>query len=644
MTLDRQDPHTRALRRWFGHADFRPGQREIVAAAVDGVDLLALLPTGGGKSICYQVPALIGQGLTLVLSPLVALMKDQVDGLPERVRPLATWIGAALPSEERANRLRRLSEGRLKLLYVAPERLRSPDFLELIARVGLERVVVDEAHCISEWGHDFRPDYRAIGQLVRELAPRHVMAVTATAPPRVRDDIEARLGRSLRRFLKPAHRENLHLSVVRLRSESAKLGWLRAAVATTSGQGLIYASSRRKCEHVAQILTRNGVRAGYYHAGLDRDTRARSQDRFMEGDLEVMVATVAFGMGIDKPDIRYLIHFQPSQSLENYTQESGRAGRDGNPAWCALLAAPVDLRQLSAHHVDGTLTIDHVRGVYDQLRRLARNRIVHLDPDSNVVAGDSPLAWTRTLPILEETGLIVRHPDVWLNGSPTHAELDSKGMGSDLESEGMSAAAQETSRPSRRNQRWIEIELQVPAPNARERVEKLLVDRLHGNEARRRALSQYVQADRCRHRRIAEYYGDPWTRRRCGRCDCCNGDGGPDRTRIRREMSEQMRKTRELPVAVVEPVSPLWTELVQWRRETAAMRRVPAFAVLPNSVLERIAAERPSTIEALRRVSGIGEFRAREYGDSIVNTVTRHGRALPRFVASGGAREGRLSG
>lgn len=638
MALFNGDSLTDALTRWFGHADFRPGQREIVAAAVDGVDLLALLPTGGGKSICYQVPALLGEGLTLVLSPLVALMKDQVDSLPEAVRPVATWVGAALPAEERQTRLGRLAEGRLKLLYAAPERLRSSDFLELLANVRLERVVVDEAHCISEWGHDFRPDYRAIGQLIRELTPRHVMAVTATAPPRVRDDIEARLGRPLRRFLKPAHRQNLHLSVIQLRSESAKLGWVHGAVASMSGQGLIYASSRRKCEHVAQILTQNGVRAGFYHAGLERDARSRSQDRFMEGKMDVMVATVAFGMGIDKPDIRYLIHFQPSHSIENYTQEAGRAGRDGNQAWCALLAAPVDLRQLTAHHVDGALTIDHVRGVYHELRQMARNRLVHLDLDSSAVAGNSPLAWTRTLPILEETGLIVRHPDAWLSGAMSLPTTETRRMEANTDSTETPESPGKTSRVRNGMRRFLEIELQVPAPDARDRVERLLQDRRLANEARRRALSQYIQLDRCRHRRIAEYYGDPWVNRKCGRCDCCGGEGGPDRARIRQEMRNRLRQRRDSHTLEIDHGSALWTDLVHWRRETAAMRRVPAFAVLPNTVLERIWADRPATVEALRHVPGIGEYRAREFGDSVVRIVARHDRSETGLVRANGKR------
>ena len=607
-----------ALEQWFGYPAFRPGQREIVAAAVDGDDLLALLPTGGGKSICYQLPALMGNGLTLVVSPLVALMKDQIDGLPAAARPYATWIGSALPTAERESRMRLLSSDKLRLVYAAPERLRSADFVASLSRRGLERIVVDEAHCISEWGHEFRPDYRAIGRLVEGLAPRHVMAVTATATERVRNDIESRLGRRLRRFLRPAHRGNLHLAVERLRSESEKISRLRIAVANANGQGLVYASSRRKCEQLASLLESTGRRSGFYHAGLVGDERSRAQDRFMEGKLDVMVATVAFGMGVDKPDIRWLIHFQPSRSLENYTQEAGRAGRDGLPAWCLLLATPADLRPLSTASIETDLTLDNIAAVYRELRFRARHRRLELDWDSAL--GDSMAVhlWQRALPVLEEVGLLRRH-----------ADLVGSAASGDVEPDQSLHEPVDSPRPGEQVRtglsRRVDIEIMVPPEDARGHLERLLTERRQHEQVRRRAMSEYIRVDRCRHGRIAHYYGDAWERRRCGRCDHCGGSGGPRREQEVHGIEIPPECTPGSSASAAEAGSRLEKELVKWRRETAACLRVPAFVVLPNSVMTEICHHRPRTLSELGAIRGMGCKRVDQYGEVVLAKVREYG-------------------
>ncbi|MBC8143625.1 MAG: ATP-dependent DNA helicase RecQ, partial [Armatimonadetes bacterium] len=328
--------------RLFGHADFRPGQRDIVEGVLAGRDTLAILPTGGGKSVTYQFPAMLNAGATLILSPLIALMKDQVGNLPPAVAERTTLINSTLEPSEVGRRLAQVKAGRLKLVYAAPERLRHPAFLHALREANISMVVIDEAHCISQWGHDFRPDYRAVGKAIAALNPRTVLAVTATATPEVARDIEKEVGRPLHRVTQSTFRNNLRLTCRKVANEDEKRTFTLDYCRDTPGAGLVYATSRDKCEELAKMLKRYGVAAGFYHAGLPPDERAAAQDRFMNGEYRVMAATVAFGMGVDKADIRFLVHYHPSRTLENYYQEAGRAGRDGQPSECVLLHSTPD--------------------------------------------------------------------------------------------------------------------------------------------------------------------------------------------------------------------------------------------------------------------------------------------------------------
>jgi ATP-dependent DNA helicase RecQ len=333
----------RTLRERFGLERFRPGQREVIEQVLQGRDVLCVMPTGGGKSLCYQLPALLLPGLTLVVSPLIALMKDQVDALVQRgVR--ATLINSTLdPAEQRA-RIQDAEAGRYELVYVAPERFRSRRFVEAMARVRPALLAVDEAHCISEWGHDFRPDYAKIGQARRQLGSPACIALTATATDLVRRDVADQLDlRDPAQFVTGFDRPNLSYAVVATRRDNDKLSALAGVLDQNPGAAIIYASSRARCESVAEFLGRELRReAVVYHAGLTREERTAGQERFMRGDAEVVVATNAFGMGVDKPDIRSVIHYNIPGTLEAYYQEAGRAGRDGLPAECVLLYAPGD--------------------------------------------------------------------------------------------------------------------------------------------------------------------------------------------------------------------------------------------------------------------------------------------------------------
>ncbi len=326
------------LERHFGYTDFRPGQSEAIAAALSGRDALVVMPTGGGKSLCFQVPALVRPGLTLVVSPLIALMKDQVAAL-ERRGIKAALVNSTLSGAEIKERLRSAATGELKLLYVAPERFDSPAFQRSLRDMHIDMVAIDEAHCVSEWGHDFRPSYLRLRRVWSTIGGPPLLALTATATPEVRKGIVKELG--LRRpqvIVRGFDRPNLSWAVRREERNVDKSRALLSLLAKAGeGSYVVYASTRKLVESAAELLRANGIAATAYHAGLDRDRRARAQDQWMSGAVSVVVATNAFGMGIDKEDVRRVIHLQMPGSLEAYYQEAGRAGRDGLPAECVLL-------------------------------------------------------------------------------------------------------------------------------------------------------------------------------------------------------------------------------------------------------------------------------------------------------------------
>src|ERR671915_422407 len=329
----------RALRERFGYDGFRPGQERAVESVLERRDTLVVLPTGGGKSLCYQVPALVLPGLTVVLSPLISLMKDQVDALVARDVP-ATYLNSTLTGSEIATRMRRVQRGEIKLLYVAPERFDLGSLADRLRDLGVSLLAVDEAHCIGEWGHDFRPSYLRIAQLRERLGWPPVVALTATATPHVRSDIARQLRlENQRTVITGFDRRNLRYHVVPTRTDSDKDEALLDILRGQQGLAVVYASTRRAVERIAETLNRGCVAAVGYHAGLDDTHRRDVQDRFMKEDVRVIVATSAFGMGIDKPNVRLVVHYTMPGSLEAYYQEAGRAGRDGLEGHCYLLHA-----------------------------------------------------------------------------------------------------------------------------------------------------------------------------------------------------------------------------------------------------------------------------------------------------------------
>jgi len=337
---------TAALKRAFGFEDFRAGQEAIVRDVLAGRDVLALMPTGGGKSLCFQLPALLQAGVTLVVSPLIALMQDQVRQLRNN-GIAATFVNSSLDAVEIQRRTADLLRGEYKLLYLAPERLLLQEFLEITlprleSGIGINAFVIDEAHCVSEWGHDFRTEYRQLARLRHRHPKVPMLAFTATATARVRTDISAQLAlRDPAIHVASFNRPNLFY---RVRAKDKNTYCELLGLVKVGGAGIVYCLSRKRVDELAAKLRADGIQAGAYHAGLDGVTRHDAQDAFIRDDLQVIVATIAFGMGIDKPDVRWVVHYDLPRTLEGYYQESGRAGRDGDPAKCVLYFGGADIR------------------------------------------------------------------------------------------------------------------------------------------------------------------------------------------------------------------------------------------------------------------------------------------------------------
>jgi ATP-dependent DNA helicase RecQ len=355
------------LRETFGFTRFRPLQEDIVKATLAREDVFALLPTGGGKSLCYQLPALLLDGLTVVVSPLIALMKDQVDALIAN-DVAATFINSSLDAAEIRRRQALVAQGRVKLLYVAPERFGTTGFLRLLKQAGVSVFAIDEAHCVSEWGHDFRPEYRELRNLRMHFPDAVFAAFTATATDRVQRDIRAQLGlQHARTFTGTFNRPNLYYEV---RPKQDTFKQLRAYLRDHREEsGIIYCQSRQGTDHLAERLRASGFDAVAYHAGLDNAERHRVQEAFVRDDVRIVVATIAFGMGIDKPDVRFVIHYDLPKNLEGYYQESGRAGRDGDPAECLLFYSYGDVKK-HQHFIDARPT--------QELRSVAQAQLRHM--------------------------------------------------------------------------------------------------------------------------------------------------------------------------------------------------------------------------------------------------------------------------
>ena len=351
------------LKEYWCYDSFRPMQREIIDAAGSGKDVLAILPTGGGKSVCFQVPALMKEGIALVVTPLIALMKDQVQNLAARgVKALAVHTGMSRREVELV--LNNAAYGDFKFLYLSPERLNTPLFKSFIGQMNVSYIVIDEAHCISQWGYDFRPDYLNISEL-RKTVDAPVIALTATATPSVADDIMDRLDFEGRLLLKSGF-ERPNLSYIVRKCED-KLGRLLKICASVDGTGVVYVRSRKKTEELAAFLSGQGISASFYHAGLGPETRSLRQEKWKSGEIRIMVCTNAFGMGIDKADVRFVVHFDVPDSPEAYFQEAGRAGRDGRRSFAVLLWNSSDIRRLHQIETVSFPSLEYMEDIYHKV-------------------------------------------------------------------------------------------------------------------------------------------------------------------------------------------------------------------------------------------------------------------------------------
>jgi ATP-dependent DNA helicase RecQ len=337
-----------ALKHFFGYEQFRPQQKQIIEEALQNRDLLVIMPTGGGKSLCFQLPALLKRGLTIVISPLIALMQDQVDSLRDNGIQ-ATFLNSSLDMEEVRLRQDTILAGKIKLLYIAPERILSEKFSPLLAQiateVGIAAFAIDEVHCVSEWGHDFRPEYRQLRQLRQRFPQIPIFAFTATATRRVQKDIVTQLGlQKAQLHITSFDRPNLHYEV--RPKEKRSYEQLLTTIRLEKGSGIVYCMSRKTVDEIAERLQKDGITALPYHAGMNDRARSLNQTRFIRDDVRIMVATIAFGMGINKPDVRFVIHYDLPRNLEGYYQESGRAGRDGEPARCTLFFSIGEMKKI----------------------------------------------------------------------------------------------------------------------------------------------------------------------------------------------------------------------------------------------------------------------------------------------------------
>lgn len=562
----------RVLADRFGHADFREGQREAVQAVLEGRDTLVVLPTGGGKSVCFQVPALMRDGLTIVLSPLISLMKDQVDALTARGIP-AAFVNSTLSAREVADRFARIRDGALTLLYVAPERFELGRTADRLREAGVSLLAVDEAHCISEWGHDFRPSYRRVQAIRDALGQPQTVALTATATPAVRRDISEQLGlRDPATVVSGFDRRNLQWHVLPMKGDAQKDATLASLLRQVPGPAIVYAATRKHVERVAHWLDGEGVSARAYHAGLDDAERHAVQDAFVADRVRVIVATNAFGMGIDKPDVRLVVHWAMPGSLEAYYQEAGRAGRDGTLSHCVLLHAFPDRFTheffIKAAHPETEV----VRGVHEAVQRLA-TRAGFVEADSGTIATRvagkvSDRAVEAALRVLQQGGVLddVGPGDALVRLLWTPAQVTARfGTGSsrplevlralwraagarvsagavvgrdtlpglDIAVDELDATLDALAADGVLSWRPLQAGLALRQPGSP--LDRFPVD-WDGLDRRRRAANEqldavqrYAYTDRCRRAYILRYFGDPAGRAAgtCDGCDRCLGDRQP---------------------------------------------------------------------------------------------------------------------
>ena len=674
----------------FQLPSFREGQLPIINAVLAGQDVVAVMPTGGGKSLCYQLPALVLPGLTLVVSPLIALMKDQVDGL--RARGIeAAYLNSSLSPDEQGRVMHLARRGGLKLLYVAPERFKSGRAVEALRDAQISLFAVDEAPCVSQWGHDFRPDYLRLGEVVESLGRPPTAAFTATATPDVRKDIVTALHlKDPALFFAGIDRPNLFLAVSFTSTHDEKLSTIREVGASFSGgSGIVYCSTRKNVDKVYQELRGRGGSVLRYHAGLDEGERSRAQLEFMTGTSALMVATNAFGMGVDKPDIRYVIHFDFPGSLEAYYQEVGRAGRDGKPSLCVTTFSYAD-RYIQERFVEGSNPPRKlIEEVFNTLVRQGDTVELTTHELTRQLQGNrNEMAVTTALQILDRYGAISRGyqkenlaqiqleepPTVvaaLLTRAPVQRDVvealgtlypeDELVLGCALDLDMLARRAHmERDRLQRVLHELDNAGLIHYQPPFRGRATHLsgaeglarvdwttLAAKAHRDAMRVQKVIDFAYGNTCRKVALRHYFGveaEPgWT---CGSCDRCVVQPGatprranpklpkthpvkvsrPDRVTPSAVKTHPERlRPRRAPAGVDPDASVLENALRRWRKERASRDRVKPFMILHDSVLEAIAERLPATSGDLLQVKGFGRTKLQDLGDEILEIVAEYG-------------------
>jgi ATP-dependent DNA helicase RecQ len=661
------------LKSAFGYDSFRPGQESAVSAILSGRDTVVVLPTGGGKSLCFQVPALMMPGLTVVVSPLISLMKDQVDALTAKGLP-AAFINSTLSSSQVSDRMARVDRGEIKLLYVAPERFDYGRTAERLRKAGVSLLAIDEAHCISQWGHDFRPSYLRVKKVHEELGSPTTIALTATATPDVRADIIRQLGlRNPQTIITGFDRPNLTYYVIPAKNDDEKERRLVEILRKHEGLAVVYASTRKAVDHLTTVLERARITSAGYHAGLDDARRHEVQEAFMTESIRAIVATNAFGMGIDKPNVRLVIHYAMPGTLEAYYQEAGRAGRDGKHSDVFLLHAFPD-RFTHEFFIKGSYPERSlVEQTYEALRKLSdKQGFVDAEPQDLVrlVKGKvNSREIEGAIRVLEKSGAVASSSGeqarvrVRLLATPERIKRELTGD-SNLEL-GLLRALWRGVGASLRTGAVIDLDGLPPgiggskaavplldalqdrqfiawerlgagmyladktAPLSQYGIDWSLIDRRRSSElSKLQAVQRYAYSKECRRGFVLKYFGDPAARARCDGCDNCLGVTMVAELESVREVRKERKRSRtsdrpqrDDDLALGPAEEKLLAALKTVRRKIAREEQVPPYIVFSDRTLAELAVRRPRSLNALQDVRGIGPMKLERYGEQFLAAI-----------------------
>lgn len=611
-TMGKQDSIHKGLKKYFGFDTFKGNQEAIITSILSGHDTFVLMPTGGGKSLCYQLPALLMEGTAIIISPLIALMKNQVDAMRNFSEEdgIAHFLNSSLNKQEIEEVKRDILSGKTKMLYVAPESLTKLENVEFLRTVPISFYAVDEAHCISEWGHDFRPEYRRIRPIIGEISPRPIIALTATATPKVQHDIQKNLGMSHAAVFKSSfNRPNLQYEV-RPKTEQIDREIIKYILSQGRKSGIVYCLSRKKVDDFSEILQANDIRALPYHAGMDAATRSSNQDAFLMEKADVIVATIAFGMGIDKPDVRYVIHYDIPKSLEGYYQETGRAGRDGGEGRCIAFYSEKDLQKLerfmqgkpvSEQEIGKQLLLE--TAAYAETSVCRRKVLLHyfgedyyetncehcdncLNPKKKVEAKELLITVLEAISVLKEKQKADYLTD-FLIGKETsdietygHNELEEFGSGSDEEAD-----------------TWETV------------IRQALLDNYMKKDIENYGILKITKKGK-------DFLKNPVSFK-ITRDDEDEDDMGD----LESEVSDVLGSAAGSGGAA-DPV--LFSMMKDLRKKLSKKLNVPPYVIFQPSSLEAMATSYPITLEELQNIPGVGAGKAKRYGKEFVDLIRKH--------------------